>query len=367
MPRLLLRVRIPPAEGAATRGEMPYEIAGNAAGIDPERLMGNGDLPSDVSDRKLQSAGGTCDTVKGCLGCWFITGFILTIVGISKLSAATTDTRGEELAQWAAAMKTWTSTGETSFRALRPVVHSNGQVANTPPPPGPAPPTGWPTHDYQKSMDVVANAMTPSSFGESSWSDKKSVTVDSVTDVWFEGTAQCPGTTPNRTCTLNITMSNGQTIKRTLSDGAAWQDGPHTRQLEAYGCAWNDAGNPMATVGIGPCNTAGPDFGPTCVDPQYLDSNNCPSDTINDGYWTQTWFRLPFFKTTAQKRFTYDPATRKCWDYTDCFCTGCGVTFKSDTTKGIGFTGYGYYVNGGWVPFAKPMSQMSGVEKVGAI
>ena len=110
---------------------------------------------------------------------------------------------------------------------------------------------------------------------------------------------------------------------------------------------------------------AGPNFGPDCADPSLLDPDHCPSDVITSGYWKQSWFGLSFFQQGAsKKRFTYDRDTGKCWDYTDCYCTGCGVTFKSDTTKGIGFTGYGYWTtNGGWVPFAKPMASMSGHEK----
>jgi hypothetical protein len=234
-------------------GTMPYEVAGNAAGIDPEALMGSNEFIDNRTlgdSRRYQSAGGgACDTVKSCLCLWFATGMLLTVIGISKLSDATVDSRGAELASWKTAMDAWTSTGEPAFRALKPVVHSNGQVEHTPPPPGPAPPTGWPTVDYEAAMNLVANAITPSSFGEDSWSDKKSETVDSVTDVWYEGTAQCPGNQPNQTCTINISTATGQTIRRTLPDGAAWQDGPHTREMQAYGCQWTDAGNPMATVG----------------------------------------------------------------------------------------------------------------------
>ena len=55
-----------------------------------------------------------------------------------------------------------------------------------------------------------------------------------------------------------------------------------------------------------------------------------------------------FFTAAPRKRFTYENG--ECWDYTDCYCTGCGVTLKSDTTQGVGFTGYGYWTtNGGWV------------------
>ena len=44
-----------------------------------------------------------------------------------------------------------------------------------------------------------------------------------------------------------------------------------------------DAGNPMATVGMGVCNTAGPNFGPECADARFLDDHNCPKDQILSG------------------------------------------------------------------------------------
>ena len=44
-----------------------------------------------------------------------------------------------------------------------------------------------------------------------------------------------------------------------------------------------DAGNPMATVGMGVCNTAGPDFGPQCADARFLDTHTCPDDQILSG------------------------------------------------------------------------------------
>jgi hypothetical protein len=62
-----------------------------------------------------------------------------------------------------------------------------------------------------------------------------------------------------------------------------------------------------------------------------------------------------------QPRFTYEGG--KCWDYTDCYCTGCGYEFKTDTTRGWGFTGYGYYYGGRWFRFPKPFASMSGNEK----
>lgn len=121
----------------------------------------------------------------------------------------------------------------------------------------------------------------------------------------------------------------------------------------------------MATVGLGRCNTEGPNFGPECADPNFLDSHDCPKDQIlSGGYWSQPWFGVPYFKgATPRNRFTYDAGTGKCWDYTDCYCTGCGEVFKSHAQDGYGFTGFGYYNNHVWFPFPKPLDQMSGTEK----
>ena len=63
--------------------------------------------------------------------------------------------------------------------------------------------------------------------------------------MYWEGTVECPGSTPNQTCTLNITTSSGHTFKRTLPNGAAWQDGPNLVKEQAYGCQWQV---PLATL-----------------------------------------------------------------------------------------------------------------------
>ena len=229
---------------------MPYEVAGNAAGLDPEALMS--DMSSPHSGGGIQvggggrrgrgGQGGAYYAVKGCLACWFITGVVLTILGISRLPASTPNTRGAELKQWKEAMDAWTGGGEAAFRALHPVARSNA-VDMEPPnpvPPGPPPPTGWPLvpTPFEKSLNEVANAYGPQKFGEATWSDSDSVTTSSVrdfcrhvlshfssrfvtlcglifrsnvgqlTDFFWEGTAECPGSRPNQTCTLNITTSS---------------------------------------------------------------------------------------------------------------------------------------------------------------
>ena len=30
----------------------------------------------------------------------------------------------------------------------------------------------------------------------------------------------------------------------------------------------------------------------------------------------------------TKRRFTYVESEGKCWDFSDCYCTGCGMTFK---------------------------------------
>ena len=50
-------------------------------------------------------------------------------------------------------------------------------------------------------------------------------------------------------------------------------------------------------------------------------------------YDCQTYWKQPWYATLSQKpRFTYENG--KCSDYTDCYCSGCGTTFKNDATKG---------------------------------
>merc|ERR1711971_766776 len=102
-------------------------------------------------------------------------------------------------------------------------------------------------------------------------------------------------------------------------------------------------------------------YGPSlCVEEHYLDSNGCPNDIISSSQMIKAGWSWATY-ISSKKRFTYEGG--KCWDYTDCYCSGCGRTFKSDTTKGWGFTGFGYYYGRRWYPFAKPFASMSGNEK----
>ena len=80
------------------------------------------------------------------------------------------------------------------------------------------------------------------------------------------------GSTPNQPCVLELRTKSGQVLRREIPGGAAQQSGPSPRVLEAKGCQWYDSDylHPMATVGMGTCNTQGPEYGPECVDERFL-------------------------------------------------------------------------------------------------
>ena len=172
--------------------------------------------------------------------------------------------------------------------------------------------------------------------------------------------ASCPGTNPNKECRITLsTGQGGQTISKTITP--AYQDGPHPMSLSTSMCQWYDSDywHPMASVGMGRCNNNmvggsqrynyGPDL---CVEEHYLDRYGCPNDLISDTQMIKAgWSWSTYIQN--KPRFTYDSSNGKCWDYTDCYCTGCGMEFKTDTTKGWGFTGYGYYVGHRWYGFSK--------------
>jgi len=346
---------------------MPYEVAGNAAAGDfDDRYGGNSSgiikpapVNSYVNYSNIQGGGQRGVGVrphKVGFGCLFIAGVVLCIVGAVYLKDSEKDTRGAELTTWSAQMGKWQSSGEASFESLQWSVSVNSNASNK----SKANSTGTP-------MQMSTATITPQSFGEKTWSDAKSTTPSSLKSVTYRATVQCPGTTPNRPCNISIRSKSGFWIKKYLARGPATQTSKGM-STTAQGCAWRDSGNPMATVGMGSCNRAGPNFGPSCADGRYMtpisprSNMGCPNDVISTTYWTSPWYK----QIANQPRFTYEASSGKCWDYTDCFCTGCGMTFKSDTTKGWGFTGYGYYVRGrkpAWVPFAVPFARMTGNQK----
>ena len=120
----------------------------------------------------------------------------------------------------------------------------------------------------------------------------------------------------------------------------------------------------MASIGMGNCNNQMSsssqtyNFGPSnCVADHYLDVNGCPNDVIQTSQWVNagwTWAGNPIVQQqlNSKPRFTYDSSTQKCWDYSDCFCTGCGMEFKTDQSTGYGVTGYGFWYQNQWTSFA---------------
>ena len=283
-----------------------------------------------------------------CLPCIVVIGALFAVVfGVEDLVASRTDTRGQKLQQFSTAMKRWTMSGERQFEGLRLAVGTgtNGTVAMT------------------GSKGVV----TPSNFGESSFNQGSITTPSSLPSYKYTGTAKCPGGTPNRPCTISLKAQGRVVITKQLTP--AKQQGPTPMSLSSGICQWYDSDywHPMAAVGMGRCNNvmAGGsqtyNYGPSeCVEEHYLDHHGCPNDLLNSRQLIKAGWSWASY-ISSQPRFTYEGG--KCWDYTDCFCTGCGFEFKTDTTKGWGFTGYGYYYGGSWFSFPKPFSSMSGNEK----
>lgn len=223
-------------------------------------------------------------------------------------------------------------------------------------------------------MAVTARHSSASTFGETDFDTDDLKTPSLIEDISYRATARCPSNAPNQLCKIEVAARNGVTITKEITP--AQQTGPTAMQEVSPGvCQWYDSDpwHPMAAVGLGACNNAmtglgRPDtynFGPSeCVVDQYLDQHGCPADTIQSQQLVQAgWNWAPFLAN--KKRFAHEvvAGVAKCFDFTDCFCTGCGHTFKTDTTQGWGFTGYGYFANGQWAPFAKPFDQMTGSEK----
>ena len=178
-----------------------------------------------------------------------------------------------------------------------------------------------------KSLTGVSGQFTPAQLGEKSWDDKKVSTPSPLTTYKYTGTASCPGKTGSwprsgqtPSCTVTLTAKDGSKLTKAFPNGAAQQVGPTLTHLKAYPCQWWDAGNPMATVGMGPCAQPSPSghgpAGPTCAMEQYLDSRGCPNDVITSYFTTSrpAWFGRMYSNLIAsrQKRFTYENG--KCWD-----------------------------------------------------
>lgn len=305
-PRLDCRLSVV-AEISSSR--MPYALAGNAAAAEAE--------PSKC-------------TRSQCGVCIGVSGLLLLLAGLLALADSANGSRGLKLARFNAEMARWIHGGQEQFTDLQFTV---GTSVFSP-----------------ERMHADVRLVTPEDFGESSLSTDAESALSSLQSVTYRGIAKCLGGTPNRACRFNLEASNGVLISKRFVP--AQQEGPQQFVVEASMCQWYDSDlwHPMATVGMGKCNNQPPagsraySYGPSlCVLDQYLSPQGCPNDLIQSSQLVQAgngWATV----LESKPRFEY--ASGKCWDYSDCYCTGCGVTLKTDTTQGWGFTGYGYYVNG---------------------
>ena len=344
---------------------MPYDIVGNAGGRSTSQNYQHRNQFGRNNNhfnqqRRFGGRSRRCrawDCARSMFFVFFVGGGICLFLGVSHLMSSMTDSRGQLLQQWNDDVTDWTTTDQALFTDIKPTVSTSTNQATT------------------SSLVDVPVSLTPSSFGEDSWSTKKIDTPSTVTDHTWSGTAQCPGHAPNLPCTINIKSATSQTIAtRTITPLV--QTGPTQHVVGSNMCQWYDSDyyHPMASVGMGTCNNAMVssqtyNYGPsTCVVDHYLDNHGCPNDLIVTSQWATVWpwARNPTVirQLNAKPRFTYDPSNGgKCWDYSDCFCSGCGYEFKTDQSKGWGFTGYGYFYNNRWTSFPKPFAQMSGTER----
>ena len=339
---------------------MPYDTVGNSDSSAADRFNGgggSGDAPTSsgrsARDRngagRGRSGGAPCTCRCICLSTAVVVLFVgvgCTIGGVVKIGMAVKDSRGDLLKQWSSAMNTWQPQAELQFAALKLAV--DGGV--TP-------------------LALSTESITPADFGETSWTTKDIHTPSSVTAAQFKGTAACSGTKLNEKCTIVLADANSAVIAtRTITPKT--QVGPAPTRDTSQFCSWYDTDyfHPMASVGMGACNAqmAGTsqtyNYGPDkCVEKHYLDTHGCPNDILTTGLVTKWGWNGWATYLDQKPRFTYQDD--KCWDYTDCLCDGCGYTFKTDVSKGYGFTGYGYYQGNVWTPFAKPFAAMSTTEK----
>ena len=277
-----------------------------------------------------------------------LVGIACGIGGVINLANAAKDHRAAFLAQFQHAVLDWSYGDLPTFKSI-----------------------GWALKDsqgYYQPLRGMASAVTSASFGETSLFSYP----PSIQTYTYRDTVRCPGVTPNRTCAIELrdSGSGAPTVIRKVVMPAV-QVGPTPHMKVSTLCQWYDGDwwHPMASVGFGECNNdvAGRgspqtyNYGPNrCVLDHYLDERGCPNDVIPTTQLVQAGWGWAT-NLVNKKRFTYENG--KCWDYTDCACTGCGLTFQTDTTKGWGFTGYGYFAAGTWHPFAKPFASMSANEK----
>lgn len=349
---------------------MPYDVVGNAGGRSTNQAARNLGLGAGGGMRhnnhhlsitsSYRRRGAGC--ARFAFFVFFIGGGVMIFLGISKVMSSTTDTRGKLLQSWSNIVNDWTDTHSAQFTSLQPTIAVSSGTNVAP--------------------DVVmvdsATTITPNSFGESSWSTSKTTTPSSVTDHTLSATAKCPtNNAANQPCTVTLTSAKTKKTVATRTFTPLKQVGPIKTTVTSSMCQWYDSDywHPMASIGMGDCNSVRTssqqyNFGPdSCVADHYLDNNGCPNDLIQTSQWVTAGWDWAGNSVVQQQlnskpRFTYDSTGGgKCWDYSDCFCTGCGHEFKTDVSKNWGFTGYGYWYNSIWTSFPKPFSQMTGTEK----
>ena len=188
---------------------MPYDVVGNAAGFggsaftdrvatrSTARAPPPGDRPSSPRARFLPVFRRWAPLRDGAhrvlrlFACW--PGAHLDCHRVRYLLSATTDTRGNLLTEWSDAVSTWNRDSEPAFAALQPTVDSG-------------------TAPHSATLSLDKDSITPSQFGETSWSTKKIKTPSTVTAETWTGTAKCDTNgTANTPCTITLKDKKGAT------------------------------------------------------------------------------------------------------------------------------------------------------------
>ena len=193
---------------------MPYDVVGNAAGRSGAAFTSrvannfnggggrhhNREIGFGRGFGRRRGGGLVCEVVQlvYCVFfCVMAAGLYCLFAGSSYLFAATTDSRGQLLSQWSAAVGAWTSTAEPAFAALSPTVGAGA---------GAGAGAGRP-------LSLQKDSITPSRFGEDSWSTSKIKTVGAVDAETWTGKATCDTKgAANTPCTITLKDKQGATV-----------------------------------------------------------------------------------------------------------------------------------------------------------
>ena len=212
--------------------------------------------------------------------------------------------------------------------------------------------------------------ITPSSFGEKTFkAEGAPAPFEELNDYTYVGTAKCPGSSPNLPCTIKFVDGAGNTLaSKTITP--ARQVGPLPKTASARMCKWYDGDtyHPMVSIGMDSCSS---DEGPSdCADDNYVDDAGCPNSNIlarkleNIGWDFSGSSGQSQMRSALNARKRFNKEDGKCVDYQECTCTGCEADLRTDVGSTKYFTGFGFYTpTGGWVPFSKPLGQMSTYDK----